>query len=157
MTSELRPCPFCGSDDLAVMELLSRGLRIECEGCGTYSPVVKDGPALLTAWNTRVVSHPPTTNPVVDHETGNMSDKQRDAVPVVWGEPSPPNDESSYDHCIASFKFGTLKAEWKSWKDHPGYTVFFEGCNNFIGTYNTLADAKKAGETWVSTALEKDV
>lgn len=79
--------------------------------------------------------------------------EQRDAVPVVWSEPSPPNDESSYDHCIASFKFGTLKAEWKSWKDHPGYTVFFEGCNNFIGTYNTLADAKKAGETWVSTAL----
>ena len=84
-------------------------------------------------------------------------ERLRDAVPVVWSEPSPPNDESSYDHCIASFKFGTLKAEWKSWKDHPGYTVFFEGCNNFIGTYNTLADAKKAGETWVSTAMEKDV
>ena len=53
MTSELRPCPFCGGDDLAVMELLSRGFRIECEGCGAYSPVIKDGPALLTAWNRR--------------------------------------------------------------------------------------------------------
>lgn len=54
MSKKLLPCPFCGSSDLAVMELLGRGLRIECEGCGAYSPVIKDGPALLIAWNTRV-------------------------------------------------------------------------------------------------------
>ena len=53
MQSELRPCAYCGSSDLAVVELLSRGLRIECEGCGAYSPVIKDGPALMAAWNTR--------------------------------------------------------------------------------------------------------
>ena len=52
-SGDLKPCPFCGGSDLAVMELLSRGLRIECEGCGVYSPVTKDGPALLIAWNTR--------------------------------------------------------------------------------------------------------
>ena len=85
MSEELKPCPFCGSSDLAVMELLSRGLRIECEGCGACSPVIKDGPALLTAWNTRVVDHPPTTNPVVDHETGNTSDKLRPSImDTLW-------------------------------------------------------------------------
>ena len=31
----------------------------------------------------RLVDHPPTSNPVVDHETGNTSDKLRDAV-EVW-------------------------------------------------------------------------
>lgn len=56
---ELKPCPFCGSSDLAVMELLSRGFRIECAGCEAYSPVIKDGPSLLTAWNTRASdAHP---------------------------------------------------------------------------------------------------
>ena len=54
MSEELKPCPFCGSSDLAVMELLSRGFRIECQGCGAYSPIKKDGPSLLHAWNTRV-------------------------------------------------------------------------------------------------------
>ena len=39
--------------------------------------------------------HPPTTNPVVDHETGNMSDKLRDAAEVaenVLGEMALGND-----------------------------------------------------------------
>lgn len=47
-------------------------------------------PGTCTATNTEyqarikqsVLSHPPTTNPVVDHETGNVSYKLRDAVDV---------------------------------------------------------------------------
>ena len=43
---------------------------------------------------TQFDDHPPTTNPVVDHETGNMSDKLRDAV-EVWGD------------------------AWSAWDNHP--------------------------------------
>ena len=46
------------------------------------------------------VDHPPTSNPVVDHETGNTSDKLRDAV-EVWRDASeaysyPVTDEYGY-------------------------------------------------------------
>ena len=63
-------------------------------------------------------------------------------IPLNWSAPAPPGqDGSAYDHCIAGTPFGCYTIEWKSWKDHPGYTV--DGPVGFFGSACSLDEAKK--------------
>lgn len=72
MSEELKPCPFCGGE----AHMPYYGDRVECRDC-------KGSVMTIDAWNTRVDDRVSTPNPVVDHETGNMSDKLRPAVEVL--------------------------------------------------------------------------
>lgn len=71
---DLLPCPFCGGE----AHMPYYGDRVECRDC-------KGSVMTITAWNTRVADHPPTTNPVDDHETGNVSVKP-DIGPIDTSE-----------------------------------------------------------------------
>lgn len=70
-----------------------------------------------------------------------MSSELRPAV-EVWSDPSPPNDFCPYDHCSAKVPFGTMRIEWKSWKDYPNYCLYFDAGETFIGSFDSLDQAK---------------
>ena len=70
-----------------------------------------------------------------------MSSELRNAV-ALWSDPSPPNDFCHYDHCSANVPFGTMRIEWKSWKDYPGYCLYFDAGETFIGSFDSLDQAK---------------
>ena len=71
-----------------------------------------------------------------------MTSELRPAV-EVWSDPSPPNDFCPYDHCSAKAPFGTMRIEWKSWKDYPGYCLYFDAGETFIGSFDSLDRAKE--------------
>lgn len=70
-----------------------------------------------------------------------MTSELRNAV-ALWSDPSPPNDFCHYDHCFASVPFGTMRIEWKSWKDYPNYCLYFDAGETFIGSFDSLDRAK---------------
>jgi len=70
-----------------------------------------------------------------------MSSELRNAV-ALWSDPSPPNDFCHYDHCSAKALFGTMRIEWKSWKDYPNYCLYFDAGETFIGSFDSLDQAK---------------
>lgn len=71
-----------------------------------------------------------------------MSSELRPAV-ALWSDPSPPNDFCHYDHCSAKALFGTMRIEWKSWKDCPNYCLYFDAGETFIGSFDSLDRAKE--------------
>lgn len=71
-----------------------------------------------------------------------MTSELRNAV-ALWSDPSPPNDFCHYDHCSAKALFGTMRIEWKSWKDYPNYCLYFDAGETFIGSFDSLDRAKE--------------
>jgi len=68
MQDELKPCPFCGCQNL----FLNLGVLryVSCPDCYAEGPWNDESEEeAITAWNTRVDAHPPTTNPVAVSET----------------------------------------------------------------------------------------
>ena len=55
---ELKPCPFCGSENLTLKEIGGMyNLAIECEDCLACGSIKKDldkGETAIAAWNRRV-------------------------------------------------------------------------------------------------------
>lgn len=51
--TNLKPCPFCGSEDLQV-----RKSYVECLGCGTMGPDKSDDASACTLWNQRAPQLP---------------------------------------------------------------------------------------------------
>lgn len=66
-----------------------------------------DAEHYAAAWNTRVASHPVTLTPVVDHETGNMSDNDliERVAQTIWHCGFHPDD-------VASGEADRRKADW---------------------------------------------
>jgi len=53
MNDELKPCPFCGSDDLKT-ERVNRTVHIGCNDCEALLPTIFNDPQLAhIKWNTR--------------------------------------------------------------------------------------------------------
>ncbi len=58
-----------------------------------------------------------------------------------WTEPKPPTkDVSYYDHTTLETPIGQFKIEWKSWKEHAGFSIFLD--DNYITEGDDLEDAK---------------
>ena len=52
MTSKLKPCPFCGSNDVEAVQDYGKGF-VECYSCGTFGPDSRHGVTEQDKWNTR--------------------------------------------------------------------------------------------------------
>ena len=63
-----------------------------------------------------------------------------------WTEPQPPNEEVSYDHCIAETPFGRFLITWKGWKEHDCPTIDETPWGDWGGAYGTVDDAKEAAQ-----------
>ena len=59
----------------------------------------------------------------------------------MWTDETPPNADSSYNHCSCETPIGLAVIEWKSWKDYPGYTLEIGG--EFVECFNSLDEAKQ--------------
>lgn len=95
MQNELKPCPFCGGRKFH-QNTKAKGYFIKkaaaragkdtsnhltrCTKCGAKGPLKHSEAEAITAWNTRVDAHPPTTNPVVVSETPVGDHQMVDAV-----------------------------------------------------------------------------
>ena len=59
MADEIKPCPFCGSRNLAVRTAWDyRHEFVTCRNCGTNGPRADDTHGAWAAWNDRKVSEP---------------------------------------------------------------------------------------------------
>ncbi len=51
----LKPCPFCGSEEVHVVSYMpSKSHDVTCGKCETKGPVSKDRDEAIKAWNKRV-------------------------------------------------------------------------------------------------------
>lgn len=60
MTNELKPCPFCGSDRIALDEEYNEIIkepmyRVECWNCGGTGCDTYDKDKAIKAWNQRAI------------------------------------------------------------------------------------------------------
>ena len=53
--SDLRPCPFCGSDEVFVSQTVQGSSWVVCENmhCGANGPMLSSAAEAIIAWNTR--------------------------------------------------------------------------------------------------------
>lgn len=83
---ELKPCPFCGSSDVHVIE----NLDVQCKECDAYGPEKPSREKAVNAWNTR-----PAAPPVIDQAlVGRIVERARSSR-VALGEPD--KGDLSYD------------------------------------------------------------
>lgn len=59
MTDDLKPCPFCGTDELLSIchDLVTGGVlpySVECITCFTHGPSAKDIDNAIKVWNNRI-------------------------------------------------------------------------------------------------------
>lgn len=50
---KLKPCPFCGSDDVDVVSNLYTYVTCHNPSCEAYGPICNTTEQAITAWNTR--------------------------------------------------------------------------------------------------------
>ena len=55
--SELKPCPFCGSEDIAFDDAAMGHTRLYCGGCNLSTGDFPDDDAAEEWWNTRKFSN----------------------------------------------------------------------------------------------------
>lgn len=87
MTSELKPCPFCGGTKV-VVDYVRDGKQAHCHNCGASAPPKFHGPAdqpsaeerAITAWNTRQSTNTIETQAKVIEK---FSDKMHDQAKQI--------------------------------------------------------------------------
>lgn len=75
-------------------------------------------------------------------------------MPLQWSDPLPPDEDCPEDHVVAKTPLGTLRIEWKSWKDEPApvCNLPWESPDSFV-VGDDLDDAKRK----VQAAWDKQV
>lgn len=58
MSEELKPCPFCGSENAAPYAVKSCH-SVLCVACGGEGPEAESEAAAIEAWNRRALPEPP--------------------------------------------------------------------------------------------------
>ena len=53
MTDKLKPCPFCGNEDVHTKFIDRVMAAVECNYCGARGPVIYLELSATDAWNTR--------------------------------------------------------------------------------------------------------
>ena len=51
--TKLKPCPCCGSDDIAVPYRPMYGISVECQKCGLRTPTLMSAQTAVRRWNRR--------------------------------------------------------------------------------------------------------
>lgn len=56
MTEELKPCPFCGDDDIEIIEISEcyDEFEVQCQNCGACSDWENTKGAVIGLWNLRI-------------------------------------------------------------------------------------------------------
>lgn len=62
MTDALKPCPFCGSDDVEASDMEGKHYVV-CYDCALEGPFHKSRAAVIAAWNTRAALAAPAVPP----------------------------------------------------------------------------------------------
>lgn len=62
MTDALKPCPFCGSDDVEALDMEGKHYVV-CYDCALEGPFHKSRAAVIAAWNTRAALAAPGVPP----------------------------------------------------------------------------------------------
>lgn len=74
---------------------------------------------------------------------------------LTWTENLPPGEGCSYDHARATTSFGDYQIEWKSWKEHGGFVVYFN--QDYLCHADDLQDAKVKAQKDFDTRVENCV
>lgn len=53
MAEKLKPCPFCGQEELRVETINDNECWIECPSCGVETPLYENMKQAIVAWNRR--------------------------------------------------------------------------------------------------------
>ena len=68
---------------------------------------------------------------------------------INWTEPKPPTqDISPYNHVTCETPLGTIKIEWKYWKQNTDYDIFINN-DEWIGVEYSLDSAKELAENYL--------
>jgi len=69
--------------------------------------------------------------------------------PLVWTEQRKPNNDCSYNHCIAETPFGRFLLTWKGWKEQPADSMGFDETpwgDVWYGYWGSVEGAQKEAE-----------
>ena len=53
MTNEIKPCPFCGDENIDTWDIRQEKYFCYCENCGCQGPTGKTEQEAIEAWNRR--------------------------------------------------------------------------------------------------------
>ena len=97
MTEALKPCPFCGGDDLEVTDM-DGDHYVLCHGCALEAPFHDSRAAVIAAWNTRAALAAPAVPPQKPLHIEALNDAWEDR-------------DRDYVRCFHSFAAGVSVAE----------------------------------------------
>lgn len=72
---------------------------------------------------------------------------------LTWSPPSPPTEDTPYDHVTAATPFGSILITWKGWKEHDCPEALAPWSNGVFTAYPTLDEAKAGCEAEYSALL----
>jgi Lar family restriction alleviation protein len=91
---EMKPCPFCGSENVSLSTHAMNGTWVHCDKCGTYGRIKwnHDENAAKDAWNTR------TIEAALAAEVVELRRKEAERVAWYQAVVSDPCEDGE-DHC----------------------------------------------------------
>lgn len=72
-----------------------------------------------------------------------------------WTPNESPNDDSYYDHTKLETPLGEIIIEWKSWKEWPSFDIFNRTMNEWVGSEDSLDDAKIVAEKYLEDKYDE--
>lgn len=106
ITEELKPCPFCGNEDIREVQ---GGSWCVCDECGCEGPD-KDGGDRIVNWNRRAALTQAAEQPATQ-KFGNYNHEQLDYYAEKYRRPSPPCD-SRTEALEEALRFYADKKNW---------------------------------------------
>lgn len=71
-----------------------------------------------------------------------------------WRGPAKPDGKTCfYDHVKCDTSLGDFQIEWKSWKEHDTYGLYFNG--EYVASLYTLDEAKQKACDYIKKKIEE--
>ena len=72
---------------------------------------------------------------------------------IEWGSAYPPNEVCSYNHVYGKTGIHKYLITWKGWKESLSYGVEIDNTGDWLGSENSLDDAKGLAQAYFEECI----